>query len=154
MFSSVSCRGGAALAEFEDWVDLSGSAVAVLAVLADLAQCHGRHPLVLYGRGPHAELDEPGVVIAADGPQASQVAFADNLLKVGHLVCGDEVVEDGIGDQVACIFANGPRASEAPVDDDDLAARPAERVLRPEVEAPILVERWATGTWHQVRGVD
>jgi hypothetical protein len=53
------------------------------------------------------------------------------------------VVERGVGDEVPDIFADGPLANEAPVEQSDLAAQLANQVLGPAVEV-------AEGAWQRL----
>src|ERR1022692_3533378 len=136
----LSCPAGvelqhpAALGEPEGRIDLAAAPVAVLPGLPDLLQGERRQPVVLDRRGPHAELDEPRVLAPARLPQPAQVALEDDLLEAGQVGRGDEVVPGGVGYQVPGVFADGPEAREAPVDEGDLTVGLADEVLGPEVE--------------------
>src|SRR5258708_12559877 len=79
-------QGAAALAELEGGIDVPGSAVAVLPVLANLGQGQRGQPVVLYGGGPDAELDKLGVIIPADGSQAAPPPIQTHPLPPPHLL--------------------------------------------------------------------
>jgi hypothetical protein len=80
--------------------------------MPDLRQAERLKPVVIHGRGPDAELNEPGVIIPASCPQAAQVALEDDLLKARQVPGRDEAIEGGIWHEVPGVFTNGPEAGK------------------------------------------